>query len=97
MKCSVEYSDVGNRRKEPPHFPNAGDNHRIMQRRERIEFLHLREKFVGDECCFSEFFAAMNDAMRNDTHLSCALDDSRFLRSEFREHHLERGGMVAFL
>jgi hypothetical protein len=68
-----------------------------MQRREWIEFFHLGDKFVGDQCRFGEFFAAMNDAMRNDTHLSCALDDSRFLRRKFREHHLKRGSMIAFL
>src|SRR5262245_40938453 len=96
MKCSIEYSEVRNGRKYLPHLTNAIDNHRIMQRRERIELLQLREELISEQCRLSECLATVNNTMRNNTHLACALDDAGFLRSEFRHHCLERGCMIAF-
>ena len=73
MKCSVEYCHVRHGGEEPPHLADAGDIHRVVQGRERIEFFHLREELVGEEGGLCEFFAAMNDAMRHDTHFAALL------------------------
>jgi hypothetical protein len=79
VERSIEHSHVRHGGKEPPHLANPSDNHRIMQRRERIKFFHLREELVTEKRALCEFFATMNNAMRNETHFSCAPDDSGFL------------------
>src|ERR1700745_3441979 len=96
MKCSIEYSDVRNGRKELPHLANAGDDHRVMQRRERIKLFHLGEELITEERGFCEFFAAMNNTMRHDAHFTGATDNSRLFRSEFGDHRLECCGVIAF-
>ena len=82
MKRRVEHRDVRHRRKQPPHLANAGDVHRIVQRRERIERLDLRQHFVGDERAFGELLAAVHDAMGDDADLARAADDAGLLRRE---------------
>ena len=42
MKCGIENTDVWHRGEQLPHLANSSDNHRIMQRRERIQLLHFR-------------------------------------------------------
>src|SRR6266404_5928481 len=79
MKRGIENGDVRDSGERLPHLANAGDDHRIMQRCERIEFFHFREEFVTKERGFSEFFAPMNNAMRHNTHVSRATDDASFL------------------
>ena len=79
-----------------PHLADARDDHRIMQWRERIEFFDFRNELIGEECGFSEFLAAMNNAMRHDTHFTGAADNSCLLRSEFRNHRLEGSRVIAF-
>ena len=51
VKRRVEHRDVRHGGEQPPHLADAGDVHRIVQRRERIERLDLREHLVGDERC----------------------------------------------
>ena len=65
MKGRVEDRDVRHRRKKMPHSSDTGEHHRVMQRREWIERFHSRNRFVGDQCAFSEFFAPVHHAMRN--------------------------------
>ena len=96
MKRRVEHRDVRHRRKQPAHLANARDVHRIVQRRERIERLDLRQHFVGDERSFREFLAAMHDAMRDHADFACAADDAGLLGGEFGRHGLERLGEAAF-
>ena len=95
VKRRVEHGDVRHGGKQPPHLANAGDVHRVVQRRERIERLDLRQHLVGDERSFRELLAAMHDAMRDDADLARAADDARLLRREFRDHRLERLGEAA--
>ena len=49
VKRRVEHGDVRHGGKQPAHLANAGDVHRVVQRRERIERLDLRQHLVGDE------------------------------------------------
>ena len=74
VKRRVEHGDVRHGGKQPPHLADAGDVHRVVQRRERIERLDLRQHLVGDERAFGELLAAMHDAMRDDAHFARAAD-----------------------
>src|SRR4030095_15870076 len=96
MKCSVKYTNVRDGREQLPHLPNARDNHGIMERRERIQFFHFRKQLVSQQRSFREFLAAVNDAMRHDTYFICATNDSRLLRSKFRDHRLESVRVISF-
>lgn len=96
MKCSVEYTHVRDGSEQLPHLTNARDNHGIMEWRERIQLFHFRKELVSQQRSFCEFLAAMNDAMRHDTYFICATNDSRLLRSKFRDHRLESVRVVAF-
>ena len=95
MKRRVEHRDVRHGGKQPAHLANAGDVHRIVQRRERIERLDLREHLVGDERAFRELLAAMHDAMGDHADFAGAADDAGLLRGEFGRHGLERLGKAA--
>ena len=96
MERRVEDRDMGHGGKQTAHLANAGDHHRIVQRRERIERFDFREQFVGDERAFREFLAAVHDAMDDQTHFTCAADDAGLLRAEFGRHYLERLREAAF-
>ena len=63
----VEHRHVGHGGKNPPHFADAGDVQRIVQRSQRIVRLNLREHLVGDERSFGELLAAVDHAMCHDT------------------------------
>ena len=89
MKRRVEHGDVRHGGEQPPHLADAGDVHRVVQRRERIECLDLREHLVGDERGLGELLAAVYHAMGDDADFARAADDARFLRGEFGDHGLE--------
>src|SRR5262245_23613447 len=89
MKRRVEYRDVRDSGKQPAHFANACNVHRVVQRREWTERLDFREHLVGDERAFGEFLTTVNNAMRNDADFSCARNDSGFLCREFAYHGFE--------
>src|SRR5690242_8528321 len=76
MKRGVKNSDMRNCGEQPPHVANSGDNDRIMQWGEGIDFFHLGQKLVGDERRFGEFFAAVNNPMSNDAYFGSVADDA---------------------
>ena len=77
------------RREKAAHLADARDHHRIVQRRQRIQCLHLRKNFIGNQRPFSEFLAAMNNAMGYNADFAGAADDAGFLRGEFAGHCFE--------
>ncbi len=96
VKGRVEYGYVRHSGEQFPHLADAGDDHRIMQRRERIQLFHFRNELIGEERGFGEFLAAVNNAMGHDTHFTGAADNSCLLRSELRNHRLEGRRVISF-
>src|SRR5262245_8872902 len=97
MKRRVEYADVWHSGEQFPHFANPRDDHWIMQRRERIELLHLGDQFISQQRRLGEFFTTVNNAMRQYAHFTRAADNSSLFRSKFRNHRVKGSRVISFL
>ena len=69
VKRGVEHGHVRRGREHPARLSDAGDIHRIVQRRERVQAFHLRENRVIDHHRLGESLAAMHHAMADHANL----------------------------
>ncbi len=73
----------------PERLADAGDVHRIVQRRERVQSFNLAEHFVIDHQRLAEPFAAMHHAMANHADFRRLANDPRVLGRQLAQHRLE--------
>ena len=94
VKRRVEHRHVRSVRKHPPRLADAGDVDRIVQRRERTQFLETRQHFVRDQRGLGEALPAMHHAMAHDAHLRHRADHARPRIGQRAEQGIERFGVA---
>ena len=93
MKSRVENGDLRQTRAEClAGGGNAFDVRRIMQRRKLDAVFDAAQNFVGNQCRFGKFFAAVNDSMPDGVNIGKAFDfvNSRLVRSNPPDNRFNR-------
>ena len=94
MEGRIEYGDVRYGREVLHRHTDAGNVHRVVQRRKNGQFLDIGDHVRGDDDRAGELVAAMHDAVADGGHVfrvesKCAAEQGRgFL------HHLEQVGKL---
>ena len=74
VKRRVENGDLRNAAENFAGGVDAPDIRRIMERRKLDAVFDAAQNFVGNQCRFGKFFAAVNDAMPDGVNIGKAFD-----------------------